>query len=132
MTRADHVADAVCRAFAAGARLDLTGEEVPVGAQVHGSASLTGARLHGPGLDVLVADRLRVGGTLFFRGVVASGSIRLHHAHIGSTLDCTGARLDAPRRRSDGSIKASLDARAATSHQDLHPSLINPPIPAAS
>ncbi|MGH3930841.1 MAG: hypothetical protein ACRDTF_12785 [Pseudonocardiaceae bacterium] len=29
MTRADYVADAVCRAFAAGARLDLTGEKVP-------------------------------------------------------------------------------------------------------
>ncbi|MGQ0774908.1 MAG: hypothetical protein ACT4NY_10915 [Pseudonocardiales bacterium] len=93
-----------------------------VGAQVHGSASLTGARLHGPGLDVLIADRLRVGGTLFFRGVVASGSIRLHHAHIGSTLDCTGARLDAPRRRPDGSIKPSLDARAATIGKDLYAS----------
>ncbi|MFN2497331.1 MAG: hypothetical protein ABR608_15740 [Pseudonocardiaceae bacterium] len=94
-----------------------------VGAQVHGSVSLTGAQLHGPGLDVLFADRLRVGGTLFLRWVVVSGSIRLHHAHIGSTLDCTGARLDAPRQRPDGSHKPSLDARAATIGKDLYCSL---------
>ncbi len=93
-----------------------------VGAQVHGSASLTGAQLHGPGLDVLFADRLQVGGTLFLRWVVVSGSIRLHHAHIGSTLDCTGAHLDEPRCRSDGSIKPSLDARAATIGKDIYAS----------
>jgi hypothetical protein len=90
-----------------------------VGAQVHGSASLTGVVLRGPGLDVLFADRLRVGGSLFLREVTASGSIRLHHAHVGSTLDCTGAQLDAPRCRPDGSIKTSLDARAATIGKDL-------------
>lgn len=93
-----------------------------VGAQVHGSASLTGVQLHGPGLDVLFADRLRVGGSLFLCRVRASGSIRLHHAHIGSTLDCTGARLDAPRCRPDGSIKPSLDARAATIGKDVYAS----------
>ncbi|MGH4013119.1 MAG: hypothetical protein ACRDSL_04150 [Pseudonocardiaceae bacterium] len=91
-----------------------------VGAHVRGSASLSSTRLHGPGLDVLFADRLRVGGTLFMRGLVASGSIRLHHADIGSTLDCTGARLDMPRRRPDGSHKPSLDARAATIGKDLY------------
>jgi hypothetical protein len=90
-----------------------------VGAQVHGSASLTGVVLRGPGLDVLFADRLRVGGSLFLREVTASGSIRLHHAHVGSTLDCTGAQLDAPRCRPDGSTKTSLDARAATIGKDL-------------
>jgi hypothetical protein len=90
-----------------------------VGAQVHGSASLTGVVLRGPGLDVLFADRLRVGGSLFLREVTASGSIRLHHAHVGSTLDCTGAQLEAPRCRPDGSTKASLDARAATIGKDL-------------
>ena len=91
-----------------------------VGAQVRGSASLSGVQLHGPGLDVLVADRLRVGGALFLRWVVISGSIRLHHAHIGSTLDCTGARLDEPRCRPDGSIKPSLDARAVTIGKDVY------------
>jgi hypothetical protein len=93
-----------------------------VGANVHGSASFSGARLRGPGLDVLFADRLNVGGTLFLRGMVASGSLRLHHATIGSTLDCTAAQLDAPRRRSDGTLKPSLDARAATIGKDLYAS----------
>ncbi|MGH4003369.1 MAG: hypothetical protein ACRDSO_04580 [Pseudonocardiaceae bacterium] len=102
--------------------LQAYGQVRLVGAQVHGSASLTGALLHGPGLDVLFADRLRVGGSLFLRGMVATGSIRLHHAHIGSTLDCTGAQLDAPRCRPDGSIKPSLDARAATIGKDIYAS----------
>ncbi|HEY2724925.1 MAG TPA: hypothetical protein VGI84_09580 [Pseudonocardiaceae bacterium] len=106
---------------AAGA-LQAHGQVRLVGAWVHGSASLSGAHLHGPGLDVLFADRLRVGGTLFLRGMVASGSIRLHHATIGSTLDCTAARLDAPRRRWDGTLKPSLDARAATIGKDLYAS----------
>jgi hypothetical protein len=102
--------------------LQVHGQVRLAGAQVHGSASLSGTRLHGPGLDVLFADRLQVGGSLFLRGVVAEGSIRLHHAHIGSTLDCTGARLNAPRRRPDGSIKPSLDARAATIGKDIYAS----------
>ncbi|MGH3874128.1 MAG: hypothetical protein ACRDSR_21945 [Pseudonocardiaceae bacterium] len=102
--------------------LQAYGQVRLVGAQVHGSASLSGARLHGPGLDVLFADRLRVGGSLFLRGMVATGSIRLHHADIGSTLDCTGAQLDAPRCRADGSIKPSLDARAATIGKDVYAS----------
>ncbi|MGH3802142.1 MAG: hypothetical protein ACRDTD_18805, partial [Pseudonocardiaceae bacterium] len=102
--------------------LQAYGQVRLAGAQVHGSASLTGARLHGPGLDVLFADRLRVGGSLFLRGMVATGSIRLHHADIGSTLDCTGVQLDAPRRRVDGSIKPSLDVRAATIGKDIYAS----------
>lgn len=102
--------------------LQAYGQVRLVGAQVNGSASLTGVRLHGPGLDVLFADRLRIGGSLFMRGLVAAGSIRLHHANIGSTLDCTAAQLDAPRRRPDGSIKTSLDARAATIGKDIYAS----------
>ncbi len=102
--------------------LQAYGQARLAGAQVHGSASLSGVQLHGPGLDVLFADRLRVGGSLFLRGVVAAGSIRLHHAHIGSTLDCTAARLDAPRHRPDGSTKPSLDARAATIGKDIYAS----------
>ncbi|MGH3831821.1 MAG: hypothetical protein ACRDRS_15475, partial [Pseudonocardiaceae bacterium] len=102
--------------------LQVHGQVRLVGARVHGSASLTGVRLQGPGLDALFADRLWVAGSLFLRWVVVEGSIRLHHADIGSTLDCTGARLDAPRRRPDGSIKPSLDARAATIGKDLYAS----------
>jgi hypothetical protein len=102
--------------------LQAYGQVRLVGARIQGSASLSGATLHGPGLDVLFADRLQVGGSLFLRRVTASGSIRLHHAHIGSTLDCTAAQLDTPRRRPDGTIKPSLDARAATIGKDLYAS----------
>ncbi|HXT43222.1 MAG TPA: hypothetical protein VN748_03785 [Pseudonocardiaceae bacterium] len=107
---------------AAAGPLSAHGQVRLVGAQVHGSVSLTGVQLDAPGLDVLFADRLQVGGTLYLCYAEASGSIRLHHANIGSTLDCTGAQLTAPRRRPDGSIKASLDARAATIGKDLYAS----------
>ncbi|MBP2475574.1 hypothetical protein JOF53_004446 [Crossiella equi] len=90
-----------------------------VDAHVHGSASLSGVHLHGPGTDVLFADRIKVGGTLFLRDLRARGSVRLQNAAIGSTLDCSGARLVDPRRREDGSIKPSLDARVATVGKDL-------------
>ncbi|MGH4023331.1 MAG: hypothetical protein ACRDRV_01970 [Pseudonocardiaceae bacterium] len=102
--------------------LQTHGQVRLVGAHVHGSASLSGVRLHAAGHDALFADRLQVGGTLFLRGVVIAGSVRLHQAHIGSTLDCTGARLDSPRRRPDGSIKPSLDARATTIGKDFYAS----------
>ncbi|MFI9008603.1 hypothetical protein ACIGNX_15370 [Actinosynnema sp. NPDC053489] len=90
-----------------------------VDAHVRGSASLSGVRLHGPGIDVLFADRLRVGGTLFLRDLRARGSLRLQNAEIGSTLDCSGASLLAPRRRPDGTVKPSLDARVANVGKDL-------------
>ncbi|WP_433266796.1 hypothetical protein ACQPZF_41835 [Actinosynnema sp. CS-041913] len=90
-----------------------------VDAYVRGSASLSGVQLHGPGIDVLFADRLRVGGTLFLRDLHAKGSLRLQNAEIGSTLDCSGATLLMPRRRPDGSVKPSLDARVATIGKDL-------------
>ncbi len=90
-----------------------------VDAEVRGSASLSGIRLHGPGLDVLFADRLNVGGTLFMRAARIAGSVRLQNSHIGSTLDCTGTELTAPRYRPDGSPKPSLDARVATIGKDV-------------
>ncbi|MEU5690627.1 hypothetical protein [Actinosynnema sp. NPDC020468] len=90
-----------------------------VDADVRGSASLSGVRLHGPGIDVLFADRLKIGGTLFLRDLEATGSLRLQNADIGSTLDCSGARLTSPRRRADGTMKPSLDARVATVGKDL-------------
>ncbi|GAA0225197.1 oxidoreductase [Saccharothrix mutabilis subsp. mutabilis] len=91
-----------------------------VDAHVRGSASLSGVQLHGPGIDVLFADRLTVGGTLFLRDLHAKGSLRLQNAAIGSTLDCSGATLVQPRRRPDGAgVKPSLDARVATIGKDL-------------
>lgn len=89
------------------------------GAQVDGSASLSGVHLEGPGLDVLFADRVQVGGTLFLRGAVARGSVRLQNASIGFSLDCTDAILERPRYREDGSAKPSLDARSITVGKDL-------------
>ncbi|GGP38735.1 pentapeptide repeat-containing protein [Saccharothrix coeruleofusca] len=99
--------------------LRVYGQVRLVDAHVRGSASLSGVRLHGPGIDVLFADRLRVGGTLFLRELRAEGSLRLQNAEIGSTLDCAGAVLERPRRRPDGSVKPSLDARVATVGKDL-------------
>ncbi|MEU4739028.1 hypothetical protein AB0G02_01010 [Actinosynnema sp. NPDC023658] len=90
-----------------------------VDAHVRGSASLSGVELHGPGIDVLFADRLRIGGTLFLRDLRALGSLRLQNAEIGSTLDCSGASLLSPRRRPDGTLKPSLDARVATIGKDF-------------
>jgi len=90
-----------------------------VDAHVHGSASLSMARLHAPAIDALFADRLRVGGTLFLRRVLVSGSVRLQNAHLGSSVDCSGARLLKPRLRPNGSVKPSLDVRAATIGKDL-------------
>ncbi|ASO23157.1 cytoskeletal protein CcmA (bactofilin family) [Actinoalloteichus hoggarensis] len=90
-----------------------------VDASIRGNARLTGGRLHGRGLDVLLADRLHVGGSLFLQHLVAEGSVRLQNAQIGSSLDCTGARLTMPRCRQDGTIKPSLDARVAVVGKDL-------------
>ncbi|MCP2168924.1 translocation/assembly module TamB domain-containing protein [Goodfellowiella coeruleoviolacea] len=86
---------------------------------VRGSASLSRVQLHAPGADVLFADRLRVGGTLFLRDARARGSVRMQNAAIGSTVDFTGARLTEPRLRPDGSVKPSLDVNAATIGKDL-------------
>lgn len=90
-----------------------------VDADIRGSVSLSGVRLHGPGLDILFADRIRVGGTLFLRNAKVAGSIRLQDARIGSTLDCTGAELIEPRHRPDGSSKPSLDIRVSTIGKDV-------------
>ncbi|OLR91215.1 hypothetical protein BJP25_31275 [Actinokineospora bangkokensis] len=86
---------------------------------VHGSASLSRARLRAAGRDALFADRLRVGGTLFLRRARISGSVRLQNATIGSSLDCSGAWLIKPRLRPEGTVKPSLDARVATIGKDL-------------
>ncbi|GLZ33069.1 oxidoreductase [Lentzea sp. NBRC 105346] len=88
-------------------------------AHIRGSASMSGVVLHGPGIDVLFADRIQVGGTLFLRGIQVKGSIRLQNANIGSTLDCSGAQLTMPRLRPNGTLKPSLDARVTTIGKDL-------------
>jgi hypothetical protein len=67
----------------------------------------------------LLAGRLHVGGEFYLRRLRCQGTIRLNDAEVGATLDCTGARLERPRRRPDGSVRPSLDARAATIGKDL-------------
>ncbi|RZS37662.1 hypothetical protein EV193_105220 [Herbihabitans rhizosphaerae] len=99
--------------------LNAYGQVRLVDAHVRGSASLSGARLIGPAIDVLFADRLTIGGTLFLRRLSARGSVRMQNAHVGSTLDCSGADLTEPRLRADDSIKPSLDLRVGTIGKDL-------------
>lgn len=111
-------ADQVGRSQDRGA-LAAYGQVRLVDATVHGSASLSGARLHAPRGEALVADRLRVSGSLFLRRIAVEGSIRLQNAHIGSTVDCTGATLTEPRLREDESVRPSLDIRAATVGKDV-------------
>ncbi|MET0236756.1 MAG: hypothetical protein ABW224_19050 [Kibdelosporangium sp.] len=89
------------------------------GARIDGSASLSGARLHGPGLDVLFADRLQVGETFFLEGVRATGSIRLQDTRIGASLNVTGSTFTEPRRRANGSRKPSLDLQFASIGHNL-------------
>jgi hypothetical protein len=90
-----------------------------VDATVRGSASLSGIALSAPGGYALLADRLRIGGELYLRRLACAGTVRLQNAEIGATLDCTGARLTSPRRRADGTLRPSLDARAALVGKDL-------------
>jgi hypothetical protein len=90
-----------------------------VGARVHGSASLSGIELATPDGYALLADRLHVGGEFYLRRIRCQGTIRLQDAEVGATLDCTGARLERPRLRPDGTVRPSLDVRAATIGKDL-------------
>ncbi|HWM56967.1 MAG TPA: hypothetical protein VNO83_03950 [Pseudonocardia sp.] len=90
-----------------------------VGAQIRGSASLSRIELTAPDGYALLADRLHVGGDFFLRRIDCQGTLRLQDAEIGANLECVGARLTRPRRRPDGSVRPSLDARTATIGKDL-------------
>jgi hypothetical protein len=90
-----------------------------VGARVQGSASLSGIEIAAPDGYALLADRLHIGGEFYLRRIHCQGTIRLQDAEVGATLDCTGARLERPRLRPDGSVRPSLDARAALIGKDL-------------
>ena len=99
--------------------LSCAGQIRLVGARVRGSASLSGIEMAAPDGYALLADRLHVGGEFYLRRLRCQGTIRLNDAEVGATLDCTDARLERPRRRPDGSVRPSLDARAATIGKDL-------------
>ena len=57
-----------------------------VGAQVRGSASLSGIELAAPDGYALLADRLLIGGEFYLRRIRCQGTIRLQDAEIGATL----------------------------------------------
>ncbi len=99
--------------------LGCAGQIRLVHARVDGSASLSGIVVRAPDGYALLADRLRVGGELFLRRARCSGTLRLQNADVGATLDCTGAHLDRPRLRPDGTVRPSLDVRAAVIGKDL-------------
>ena len=90
-----------------------------VGAQIRGSASFSGIELTAPDGYALLADRLRIGGDFYLRRIRCRGTIRLQDAEIGACLDCSGAQLERPRRRDDGTVRPSLDLRAATIGKDV-------------
>lgn len=102
-----------------GGPLVCAGQVRLVNAQVRGDASLSGVRLAVPDGYALLADRLTIGGELYMRRLTCSGTIRLQNAEIGATLDCTAARLDRPRLRTDGTLRPSLDLRAAVVGKDV-------------
>ena len=100
--------------------LRCAGQVRLVGARVHGSASLSGITLAAPDGYALLADRLQVAGEFYLRRIRCLGTIRMHNAEIGATLDCTGARLERPRLRPDATVRPSLDLRAAMIGKDAN------------
>jgi hypothetical protein len=90
-----------------------------VDATVRGTASLSGARLATPDGYALLADRWHVGGELYLRRLRCEGTLRMQNLEVGATLDCTGAALTRPRLRPDGTLRPSLDLRAAAIGKDL-------------
>jgi hypothetical protein len=96
-----------------------SGQARLVNAVVEGSAGLSGITLSAPDGYAMLADRLRIGGEFHLRGMRCEGTVRLQNAEVGATLDCTGSVLSRPRLRPDGTVRPSLDARAAVIGKDL-------------
>jgi hypothetical protein len=90
-----------------------------VDATVRGTASLSGARLATPDGYALLGDRWHVGGELYLRRLRCEGTLRMQNVEVGATLDCAGAVLTRPRLRPDGTLRPSLDLRAASIGKDL-------------
>jgi hypothetical protein len=101
-------------------RATITGQIRMVNVRVKGSALLDGAQLANPDADVLLAQRLEVGGDVNCHELQASGSLLLRAATIGANLDLRGARLIRPGgNRSRSGERRSVDLRAAKIGRDL-------------
>ena len=91
-----------------------------VGAQVRGSASLSGIELAAPDGYALLADRLHIGGEFYLRRIHCQGTIRLQDAEIGATPGLhrrpAGAAPAAPGRHA---CARRWTLRAATIGKDL-------------
>jgi hypothetical protein len=80
-------------------RFEVKGEMRLVGAVIGGQAFLAGARLNNPGGYALQAEGMRCGETLYGveddhgRRLEVDGTLGLAGAHIGGSLELTGARL---------------------------------------
>ena len=90
-----------------------------VDATVRGTASLSGARLATPDGYALLGDRCTSAASSTCGRVRCEGTLRMQNLEVGATLDCTGATLTRPRLRPDGTLRPSLDLRAATIGKDL-------------
>jgi cytoskeletal protein CcmA (bactofilin family) len=87
-------------------------------------AALPGLRLDGTKLQKLDAERLNIGGSLFFRGAIAvQEEVRLDGAKVGGNLDCDGGLFGAPLARSDADrperIEVALSAEGIIVRGDV-------------
>ena len=90
-----------------------------VGARVRGSASLSGIEMAAPDGYALLADRLHVGGEFYLRRLRCAGHHPAQRRRGRRHAGLHRRRLERPRLRVDGSVRPSLDARAAMIGKDL-------------
>lgn len=100
--------------------VDLRGQVRMTDAVVRGNFHLSRSRIIGPRLDVLQANRIRVGGNLECRETDIEGTAQLQGARIGANLDLRSTTLTRPAWRPHrNTYKSSLDIRAASVGRDL-------------
>jgi hypothetical protein len=100
--------------------VDVTGQIRIKDLRVKGNARMDRAKITNPDAEVLLAQRIEVGGNLVLRESRASGTLLLHGATIGADLDLRGATLIRPGRHSARPAdRHSVDLRAAKIGRDL-------------
>jgi hypothetical protein len=86
-----------------------------LGANITGQLNCAGAQLTGHNNDgnALVADQLKVGGSLFLSGgFTAAGAVRLSGGNITGLLTCAGAQLTGRDNDGDALVADGLKAKA--------------------